>query len=111
MFVFRTSFISCRKLRSPYLGKATAAATAALPSPNSACRIFVRSGLAKTILQGTVKGGGRQGRQRMMWEDNVGEWTGLEFAKSQRALENREKMEETGDEIICGAPVTLVVKE
>ena len=28
------------------------------------------SGLAKTILQGTVKGGRRQGRQRKRWEDN-----------------------------------------
>ena len=42
------------------------------------------SGLAKTILQGTVKGGRRQGRQRKRWEDNIREWTGLEFAKSQR---------------------------
>ena len=25
------------------------------------------------------------------WEDNIREWTGLEFAKSQRAVENREK--------------------
>ena len=49
------------------------------------------SSLAKTILQGTVKGGRRQGRQRKRWEDNIGEWTGLEFAKSKRAVENREK--------------------
>ena len=48
------------------------------------------SGLAKTILQGTVKGGRRQGRQRNRWEDNIREWTGLEFGKSQRAVENRE---------------------
>ena len=48
------------------------------------------SGLAKTILQGTVKGGRRQGRQRKRWED-IKEWAGLEFAKSQRAVENREK--------------------
>ena len=48
------------------------------------------SGLAKTILQGTVKGGRKQGRQRKKWE-NIREWTGLEFAKSQRAVENREK--------------------
>ena len=47
-------------------------------------------GLAKTILQGTAKGGGRQGRQGKKWEDNSREWTGLEFAKSQRAVENRE---------------------
>ena len=48
------------------------------------------SGLAKTILQGTVKGGRRQGRQRKRWED-IRLWTGLEFAKSERAVENREK--------------------
>ena len=29
------------------------------------------SGLAKTVLQGTVKGGIRQGRQRKRWEDNI----------------------------------------
>ena len=49
------------------------------------------SGLAKTILQGTVKGGRRQDRQRKRWEDNTRKWTGLEFSKSQRALKNREK--------------------
>ena len=49
------------------------------------------SGLAKTILQGTVKGGRRQGLERKRWEDNIREWTGLEFSKSQRAVENREK--------------------
>ena len=49
------------------------------------------SGLAKTILQGTVKGERRQGRQRKRWEDSIREWTGLEFAKSQRAVQNREK--------------------
>ena len=54
------------------------------------------SGLAKTILQGTVKGRRRQGRQRKRGEDNIREWTGLEFGKSQRAVENREKMEKTG---------------
>ena len=31
------------------------------------------SGLAKTILQGTVKGGRRQGKQRKRWEDNIRE--------------------------------------
>ena len=68
------------------------------------------SDLAKTILQGTVKGGRRQGRQSKRWEDNIREWTGLEFAKSQRAVENRGKTEETGCEIICGAPTTLAIK-
>ena len=40
------------------------------------------SGLAKTISQGTVKGGRRQGRQRKRWEDNIREWTGQALAKS-----------------------------
>ena len=48
-------------------------------------------GLAKTILQGTVKGERRQGRQKTRWEDNIREWTGPELAKSQRAVEKREK--------------------
>ena len=54
-------------------------------------RVSRSSGLAKTILQGTVKVGKRQGRQRKRWEGNIREWTGLEFAKSQRAVENSEK--------------------
>ena len=51
----------------------------------------VHQGLAKTILQGTVRGVGGRGRRRKRWEDNIREWTGLEFGKSQRAVENREK--------------------
>ena len=61
-------------------------------------------------MQDTVKAGRRQGRQKKRWEGNIREWTGLEFAKSQRAVDNREKMEEAGREIICGAPTTLAVK-
>ena len=34
----------------------------------------------------------------------------MEFGKSQRAVENRKKMEETGCKIVCGAPTTLAVK-
>ena len=66
-------------------------------------------GLSKIILHCTVKGGRKQGRQRKRWEDNIREWTGLEFAKSQRAVENG-KMEKTGFEIVCGAPTNLAVK-
>ena len=67
------------------------------------------SGQAKTILEGTVKGGRRQGRQKKRWEDNIREWTGLEFAKSQRAVENREKWKKLVAKIICGAPTTFAV--
>ena len=49
------------------------------------------SGLAKTILQGTVKGKRKRGRQKKRWEDNIKEWTGMDFASSTRAAENRTK--------------------
>ena len=39
-------------------------------------------------MQGTVKGE-EDKADRERWEDNIGEWTGLEFAKSQRTVENR----------------------
>ena len=68
------------------------------------------SGLAKIILQGTVKGERRQGRQRKTWEENIREWTGLELGKSQRVVDNGEKMEETGCEITCGGLTTLAGK-
>ena len=38
-----------------------------------------------------LKRGRRQGRQRKRWEENITKWTGLEFGKSQRAVENRKK--------------------
>ena len=47
------------------------------------------SGLAKTILQDTVKGKRKTGRQKKRWEDNIKEWTGMDFVSSTRAAENR----------------------
>ena len=44
-----------------------------------------------------------------MWEDNIGEWTGLEFAKSQRVVENGENGVNCC-EVICGATTTLALK-
>ena len=52
-----------------------------------ACLPLIRSGENHLA----VKGGRRQGRQKKRWEDNIREWTGLEFAKSKRAVENRKK--------------------
>ena len=46
--------------------------------------------MVKTILQGTVKGARRRGRQKKRWEDNIKEWTGMEFGDSLRAAEDRE---------------------
>ena len=46
------------------------------------------SGLAKTILQGNMQGQRRKGRQKK-WADNINEWTGMNFASSTRAAEDR----------------------
>ena len=48
------------------------------------------SGMAKTILQGTVKGARSRGRQKERWEDNIKEWMGMGFGDSLRAVEDRE---------------------
>ena len=63
-----------------------------LPMPEHLLMALLQKRVAKTILQSTVKGGRIKGRQRKRWDDNTRrEWTGLEFTKSQRAAENREK--------------------
>ena len=53
------------------------------------CHVSRSSGLAKTILQGTVEGERKRGRQKKRWEDNIKGWTGMDFASSTRAAENR----------------------
>ena len=66
------------------------------------------SGMAKTILQGTVKGAKRRRQKR--WENNIKEWTEImEFGDFLRAAEDRE-----GGNVLlqrhCGAPTTAEVK-
>ena len=51
-------------------------------------------GLAKTVLQGTVRGGRKRGRQKKRWEDNIAEWTGLKLSEAIRHAEDREKWRE-----------------
>ena len=68
------------------------------------------SGMAKTILQGTVKGARRRGRQKKRWEDNIKEWTGMGFGDSLRAAEDREGCKWYCCSVICGAPTTSKVK-
>ena len=51
-------------------------------------------GLVRTILQGTVKGKSKRGRQKKRWEDNIKDLTGMDFASSTRAAENRTRWKE-----------------
>ncbi len=48
------------------------------------------SGLSKTILQGTVSGSRKRGRQKKKWTDNIAEWTGRSFAETQALAHNRQ---------------------
>ena len=69
--------------------------------------IFHSPGLAKI----TVKVWRRQGVQRKRLEDNIDEWTNLQFAKSQSAVQWRKgKLEKIGCKVTCGATTTLTVK-
>jgi hypothetical protein len=49
------------------------------------------SGLSKTILQGTVQGKRRRGRQKKRWTDNIVEWTGKNFAATQSLARDRHR--------------------
>ena len=68
------------------------------------------SGLTKPILQGTVEGGRRQGRQK----EEVGrQHQGMDrpgVRQVQEGSGEQGKVEETGCEIICGAPTTFAVR-
>ena len=48
------------------------------------------SGMAKTILQETMKGARRREQQKKRWEDNIKDMTGMEFGDSLRAAEDWE---------------------
>ncbi|PIK55282.1 endonuclease-reverse transcriptase [Apostichopus japonicus] len=45
--------------------------------------------ISKVILQGTVEGGRRRGRQRRNWSDNVKDWTGLDMPDLLATAANR----------------------
>ena len=49
------------------------------------------SGLAKTDLHDTVRGGRRGGIQRKRWEDNIRDWTGLELSDAVKRAEEQEE--------------------
>ena len=67
------------------------------------------SGLCKKVVQGTVPGKRKRGRQKKRWEDNTREWTGLDFNSSQRAAEDRQRWQKIVADVSSGAPTTLMV--
>ena len=57
-----------------------------------------------------MKGRRRLDRQKERWEDNIREWARLEFAKSQRAVENRGKWRKLVAKSSVVPQMTLAVK-
>ena len=58
----------------------------------------------KSSLQGTLPGKRKRGRQKKRWEDNIKEWTGLDFNNSQRAAEDRQRWQKIVADVSRGAP-------
>ena len=57
-------------------------------------KTFLTTDSDETVMQGTVQGGRRRGRQRKRWEDNFPEWTGLTLGAAMRKAERREEWRE-----------------
>ena len=49
------------------------------------------AGLPKTVVQGTLEGGRKRGRQRKSWLDNIKEWTRKESPELIRLAKDRPK--------------------
>ena len=54
------------------------------------CHVSRSSGLAKTIYRARHSEKGKKTKQRNSCKDDIGEWTGLDYAKCQGAVEDRE---------------------
>jgi exonuclease III len=60
--------------------------------------------LPKTILQGTVQGGRRRGRQRKCWFDNIKEWTNLQMSELLTVAQNRQEWRNLTAEVSIHSP-------
>ena len=58
---------------------------------NEEVRRKIKAAIGEYDEQCTVKGKRKKGRQKKRWEDNIKEWTGMDFAISTRAAENRSR--------------------
>ena len=50
---------------------------------------------------------GRRNRQKKRWEDNMKEWTGMDFASSTRAAEDRTRLEGVVAKLSVEPPMRL----
>ncbi|GFR76294.1 UDP-glucuronosyltransferase 2A1-like [Elysia marginata] len=60
--------------------------------------------LSKTILQGTVEGKRRRGRQKKAWCDNIKEWTGMAIYELVRSASDRDAWRQKTDSSALRSP-------
>ena len=60
------------------------------------------------LLKGLTRQSTRE-KEKIRWEDNIREWTGLDFNSSQRAAEDRQRWQKIVADVSSGAPMTLMV--
>ncbi|GFS18977.1 endonuclease-reverse transcriptase [Elysia marginata] len=60
--------------------------------------------LSKTILQGTVEGKRRRGRQKKAWCDNIKEWTGMAMYELVRSASDRDAWRQKTDSSALRSP-------
>ena len=61
------------------------------------------------VIQGTVPGKRKMERQKKRWEDNIKEWTGLDFNSSLRAAEDGLRLQKIVADASSGALTILLV--
>ena len=66
--------------------------------------------LAKTVLQGTLEGGRKRGRQVKCWADNLKEWTRLDSPTLTKLAENRPAWHSLSYDVSTMSPLRLQVK-
>ena len=65
--------------------------------------------LSKTVLQGTVEGGRKQGRPHKSWMSNIKEWTGLSVPTLLKAAQDRTTWQATCS-VHAGTPTVVTTK-
>ncbi|GFS07296.1 endonuclease-reverse transcriptase [Elysia marginata] len=60
--------------------------------------------LSKTVLQGTVEGKRRRGRQKKAWCDNIKEWTGMAMYELVRSASDRNAWRQKTDSSALRSP-------
>ena len=62
------------------------------------------SSLSKTILQGTVEGGRKRGRQRKIWIDNIKQWSQMDMSTLLTSAQDRRGWRNLCNSLSTGSP-------